>query len=235
MALTARPGPACAARRDLRRRRRELRGLLRERHGHGPVPLRRATASRRASRSASDAARLARLRPRRPSGTALRLSRARPVRPDARAPASIANKLLVDPYARAIEGKIDYREPVFALRRLARSRASPARTRAPTIAPPTCATARAASRRRSSSTISASTGKATAIRACRGPTPSSTRRTSRGSRAAHPDVPEAIRGTYLGLAHAIRSSSTCKRLGVTTVELLPIHERWTSGASPRAG
>ena len=37
----------------------------------------------------------------------------------------------------------------------------------------------------------------------------------------HPDVPEDLRGTYAGLAHPA-SSTTC-RLGVTAVELLPVH------------
>ena len=112
MALHCEAGTACAARRDVRRRRRELRGLLRERDGHGRVPLRRA--GRRDSRPAPRAqrARVARVRSRPASGAALRLSRARALR--ARHGLRFnANKLLVDPYAHAVEGKIDYREPVF--------------------------------------------------------------------------------------------------------------------------
>ena len=44
----------------------------------------------------------------------------------------------------------------------------------------------------------------------------------RGFTARHPDVPEALRGTYAGLAHpaAVEHLSA---LGVTAVELLPVH------------
>ena len=39
----------------------------------------------------------------------------------------------------------------------------------------------------------------------------------------HPDVPEPLRGTYAGLAHqAVLDHLT--RLGVTAVELLPVHQ-----------
>ena len=44
----------------------------------------------------------------------------------------------------------------------------------------------------------------------------------RGYTKLHPDVPEKQRGTYAGLAHP-RSSDYIKSLGVTSVELLPIH------------
>jgi glycogen operon protein len=45
----------------------------------------------------------------------------------------------------------------------------------------------------------------------------------KGFTARHPDIPEAIRGTYAGLAHpaALEYLTT---LGVTAVELLPIHQ-----------
>ncbi len=39
----------------------------------------------------------------------------------------------------------------------------------------------------------------------------------------HPDVPPELRGTYLGLAHPA-AIAHLKSLGVTTVELLPVHE-----------
>jgi isoamylase len=39
----------------------------------------------------------------------------------------------------------------------------------------------------------------------------------------HPDVPAALRGTYAGLAHPA-SIDHLQRLGVTTVELLPVHQ-----------
>jgi isoamylase len=45
----------------------------------------------------------------------------------------------------------------------------------------------------------------------------------KGFTKLHPEIPEALRGTYAGMAHpaAIRH---LQRLGVTAVELLPIHE-----------
>ena len=39
----------------------------------------------------------------------------------------------------------------------------------------------------------------------------------------HPGVPPELRGTYLGARDATRSSTTCSSLGVTAVELLPVH------------
>jgi isoamylase len=45
----------------------------------------------------------------------------------------------------------------------------------------------------------------------------------KGFTARHPDVPEALRGTYAGLAHPAAIEHLTS-LGVTTVELLPIHQ-----------
>ncbi len=44
----------------------------------------------------------------------------------------------------------------------------------------------------------------------------------RGFTKLHPDVPEALRGTYAGVAHPA-AVAHLKRLGVTAVELLPVH------------
>ena len=44
----------------------------------------------------------------------------------------------------------------------------------------------------------------------------------RGFTARHPDVPEALRGTYAGLAHPA-AVEHLNALGVTAVELLPVH------------
>ncbi len=46
----------------------------------------------------------------------------------------------------------------------------------------------------------------------------------KGFTKLHPDVPERLRGTYLGLASA-PSIAHLKRLGVTAVELMPVHHR----------
>ena len=44
----------------------------------------------------------------------------------------------------------------------------------------------------------------------------------RGFTMQHPDVPPALRGTYAGLATA-PVIDYLQRLGVTTVELMPVH------------
>ncbi len=44
----------------------------------------------------------------------------------------------------------------------------------------------------------------------------------KGFTATHPDIPEEIRGTYAALAHPV-AINYLKELGITAVELLPIH------------
>ncbi len=51
----------------------------------------------------------------------------------------------------------------------------------------------------------------------------------RGFTRRHPDVPEPLRGTYLGLAHPA-AIAHLKELGVTTVELLPVQAFENDGA-----
>ena len=85
----------------------------------------------------------------------------------------------------------------------------------------TIATARR-SRRSPPSSTRRSPGATTGRRARRGTRRSSTSCTSRATRSCNPHVPEALRGTYLGLASepAIRHLTV---LGVTAVELMPVH------------
>ncbi|MBV8730819.1 MAG: glycogen debranching protein GlgX [Acidobacteriia bacterium] len=45
----------------------------------------------------------------------------------------------------------------------------------------------------------------------------------KGFTAAHPDIPEDLRGTYAGLSHPA-AIEYLKKLGITAVELMPIHE-----------
>ena len=45
----------------------------------------------------------------------------------------------------------------------------------------------------------------------------------KGFTELHPDVPEELRGTYAGLAHSA-AIEHLKRVGVTAVELLPVHQ-----------
>jgi isoamylase len=50
----------------------------------------------------------------------------------------------------------------------------------------------------------------------------------KGFTATHPDVPPELRGTYAGVAHPA-AVGHLRRLGVTAVELLPVHQHVTSG------
>ncbi len=56
----------------------------------------------------------------------------------------------------------------------------------------------------------------------------------RGFTARHPDIPPGLRGTYAGLAHPA-AISYLKQLGVTAVELLPIHHFVNEPALQRRG
>ena len=50
----------------------------------------------------------------------------------------------------------------------------------------------------------------------------------KGFTARHPDVPPHLRGTYAGLGHPA-AVAHLRRLGVTAVELLPVHQSLTNG------
>ena len=50
----------------------------------------------------------------------------------------------------------------------------------------------------------------------------------KGFTARHPDIPPGLRGTYAGLAHPA-ATSYLSDLGVTAVELLPVHEHVAEG------
>ena len=56
----------------------------------------------------------------------------------------------------------------------------------------------------------------------------------KGFTATHPDVPPELRGTYAGLAHPA-AVGHLRRLGVTAVELLPVHQHVTNGALREKG
>jgi isoamylase len=45
----------------------------------------------------------------------------------------------------------------------------------------------------------------------------------KGFTAQHPEIPEELRGTYAGIAHPV-SVDYLKKLGITAVELMPVHE-----------
>ena len=111
-------------------------------------------------------------------------------------------KLLLDPYARAISGTVDWHD--------ARSTA-PARW-----------TPRPTSPARSSGAAT-STGRASAARTPRSSTRSSTSCTPRAIRCATRRFPRELRGTFRGLAHPAVTEHLVG-LGVTAVELLPVHQ-----------
>ncbi|HEY3926726.1 MAG TPA: glycogen debranching protein GlgX [Acidothermaceae bacterium] len=56
----------------------------------------------------------------------------------------------------------------------------------------------------------------------------------RGFTMQHPDIPQKLRGTYAGLAHPT-ATDYLKQLGVTTLELLPIHHFASEPALLRRG
>ena len=56
----------------------------------------------------------------------------------------------------------------------------------------------------------------------------------RGFTMQHPDIPQELRGTYKGLAHRV-AIDYLKELGVTTVELLPVHQFVSEAALLRRG
>jgi len=131
------------------------------------------------------------------------------------------NKLLVDPYARVLEGKVDYREPVFAYvgspngklagsTDLADERTADIRDSAPGVPRSVVVDERFDWEGDRPPAVPWEDTVLYEVHV-------------KGMSMRHPKVPEAVRGTYLGLAHPAMIEHL-KRLGVTTVELLPIHE-----------
>ena len=150
------------------------------------------------------------------SRAALRPARARPLRAGARAPLQ-PHKLLVDPYAKALHGEVDWTQPVFGYTlgttpRWQRSAIGdrPARQR------------RGRAQGRWWSTTS-STGETTAARDAPGARRSSTRRTCAASPSCTRTCPRSCAAPTRGWPTR-PPSSTCTKLGVTAVELLPVHE-----------
>jgi glycogen operon protein len=120
------------------------------------------------------------------------------------------NKLLLDPYAKAIDGAVQWGQPVF-----------PYPLGEPDGAP-------------DASDSAASMPKAVVVnpffdwRDDRFPRTPSHRTVIyeahvRGLTARHPGVPEALRGRYAGIAHPVVIEHLT-RLGVTALELMPVHQ-----------
>ena len=200
------PGAPAPARRDLGRRGHQRRAVQQRRRGRRRLPVRRRRRARRASRSRS-----------RPStsGTAT-CRRSGPGSATASAstgrstpsPGQRYNprKLLVDPYARAVEGELPARRRGVRLR-------CPGAT-----ACRTTATARRTSRSRSSCTTP-SRGATTAGRDAPWADTVVYELHVKGFTALHPDIPPALRGHVRRARRTPPRSSTCSALGVTAVEL----------------
>jgi isoamylase len=123
-----------------------------------------------------------------------------------------AHKLLIDPYARAFEGKADYRAPLFGYARSGGENDAEPDIRDSAAGVPKCIV--------TDCTFDWGEDKAPCI---------PWHRTVvyelhvRGFTKAHSGVPEPLRGTYAGLGSAAAIEHLVS-LGITTVELLPVHE-----------
>ena len=192
-----------SARRDLGRARRQFRAVLGPCHQGRALPVRRRRASARSSASSC---------PNTPtrSGTAICRTRG-PARSTAIACTARTsrkhghrfnpNKLLLDPYAKALVGELHMGPGGVRLH------ASDAEA---TTCPSTSATARRSCRNAASS-IRPSPGATNAARRRRGTAPSSTKRMCAASPSCIPTCREELRGTFAGLGRSRRSSTTSAR------------------------
>jgi len=119
------------------------------------------------------------------------------------------NKLLLDPYAKAVDGQIDGDESLFSYRF-----SSP--------------------EQRNDLDSAAHTMKAIVVNPFfdwQGDRPPRTPYNEsliyeahvKGLTKLHPEIPEALRGTYIGLAHPVMIAHY-RKLGITAVELMPVHQ-----------
>ena len=206
---TARARPGSPARRHPDDRRHVVRGLVAAATPSSCACSTTTAAQRVVPLTERHARRLARLRRRCAARPALRLPGARPVGPGARAP------------LRPRRSCSSTRTPGRSTASCSSTRRCSARTRPATTRLPTRATRRRSCRSRSSSTRrfdwqrrpppAGAVGRHGRLRAARA-----------GFTAAHPGVPDDLRGTYAGLAHPAAVEHLVG-LGVTTVELLPVH------------
>jgi len=136
------------------------------------------------------------------------------------------SKLLVDPYARAITGMVDWEAPLWAHDRKA-------------VAGGTADPERAAAPPRDARDSGPGVPKAVVLDDAfdwgdDAPPQVPWHQTLiyeahlKGLTAQHPEVPENLRGTYAGMAHPAVIAHL-KSLGVTAVEFLPLHERVDDG------
>ncbi|NOJ79603.1 glycogen debranching protein GlgX [Myxococcus xanthus] len=121
------------------------------------------------------------------------------------------HKLLVDPYARAIHGQVDYQAPIYAYTPGAKEDDLAFDTRDDAAAVPKGVVMGADTFDWEGDAPPAVPWHDTLIYEVH----------VKGFTKLHPRVPEALRGTYAGLAHPA-SIEHLKKVGVTAVELLPI-------------
>ena len=124
-----------------------------------------------------------------------------------------ANKLLVDPYAKALDGSVDLRGPVYAHRRDGPRDEQVFDGSDDAWAKPRAVVVDQAFDWAADKKPAVDWGDAVIYEVH-----------VRGFTKLHPEVPEAHRGTFLGLA-SDASIAHLKSLGVTTLELMPVHER----------
>jgi glycogen operon protein len=117
-------------------------------------------------------------------------------------------KLLLDPYAKAVDGPVDWDESVFAYRWRDHSRRNDADS-APHVP---------------KAVVDNPFFDWSEDRSPRTPYHESVVYEAhvKGLTATHPDIPAELRGTYAGLAHPVMLDHYA-RLGITAVELMPVH------------
>jgi glycogen operon protein len=123
----------------------------------------------------------------------------------------LPSKLLLDPYARAVEGTIDWNEAIFSYffddperAKVNDQDSAPYMPRSVVVNPYFDWSTDRAPRRPLHETVIYETH-------------------VKGFTMRHPDIPEELRGTYAGLGHP-QSLRYLNALGVTAIELLPVHQ-----------
>src|ERR1039458_2030766 len=123
-----------------------------------------------------------------------------------------AAKLLIDPYAKALAGPLNWDAPVFGYKLLDKAADLSCDTRDDAWGVP-------------KSVVTALHFDWENARAPLTPLHDSViyELHVKGFTAAHPEIPEDLRGTYAGLAHPV-AVEYLKKLGITAVELMPVHD-----------
>jgi glycogen operon protein len=120
------------------------------------------------------------------------------------------NKLLVDPYARAVTGEADFKQPIFAYRPGSDDDGPDERDSAPGM--PRCVVLGDGFDWDGDAPPGHAWHRSVIYEVH-----------VRGFTMRHPEIPEKLRGTYAGFAHPA-AIAHLQRLGVSAVELLPIFE-----------